>query len=371
MDAKTFCDAIGADYFAGVPDSQLSALASFLMQEYGLDPKHHVIAANEGNAVGLVAGYHLATGKAGVVYLQNSGEGNVVNPVASLLSRDVYAIPAIFVVGWRGEPGVPDEPQHAQQGRITLDLLDVLDIPFAEIKKDTTETELAEDMVDFNEYLAKGGSVAFVVHKGALTYEGATYGNGWDIVREDAIARIAKAAGECPIVSTTGKISRELFELREALGQGHGHDFLTVGSMGHASSIALGIAEQKPELRVWCVDGDGAALMHLGAMAVMGATSPNNLVHVVLNNEAHESVGGMPTVASRVSLTGIARECGYALVLEAKTMDGLDEALDKAVSAEGPVFLEVHCAVGSRAELGRPTTTPIENKTAFMESLGV
>lgn len=371
MDAKSFCRVLGADYFAGVPDSQLSALASYLMQEYGLDPKHHVIAANEGNAVGLVAGYHLATGKTGVVYLQNSGEGNVVNPVASLLSRDVYAIPAIFVVGWRGEPGVPDEPQHAQQGRITLDLLDVLDIPFAEVKKDTTEAELMDVMADFSEYISKGGSVAFVVHKGALTYAGATYGNDWEIIREDAIAHIAKATGECPIVSTTGKISRELFELREALGQGHGHDFLTVGSMGHASSIALGIAEQKPELRVWCVDGDGAALMHLGAMATVGAAAPTNLVHVVLNNEAHESVGGMPTVASRVSLTGIARECGYPVVLEAKTVEELDEALTEVASAVGPVFLEVHCAVGSRGDLGRPTTTPIENKTAFMETLGV
>lgn len=371
MDASKLCQILGVDYYAGVPDSQLSALASFLMQEYGLDPKHHVIAANEGNAVGLVAGYHLATGKVGAVYLQNSGEGNVVNPVASLLSRDVYAIPAIFVVGWRGEPGVPDEPQHAQQGRITLDLLDVLDIPFYVVEKTTDEEELEAQMALFSEYLAKGGSVAFVVRKGALTFAGAKYGNDWEIVREDAIASLAEAAGECPVVSTTGKISRELFELREARSEGHGHDFLTVGSMGHASSIALGIAEQKPELRVWCIDGDGAALMHMGAMATVGAAAPKNFVHVVLNNEAHESVGGMPTVAAKVSLTAVARSCGYPLVLEAKTPDELDEALSQLADAEGPIFLEVHCAVSSRADLGRPTTTPIQNKEAFMKSLGV
>ena len=371
MDASTFCDILGVDYYAGVPDSQLSALASYLMHEYGLDPKHHVIAANEGNAVGLVAGYHLATGKIGAVYLQNSGEGNVVNPVASLLSRDVYAIPAIFVVGWRGEPGVPDEPQHKQQGRITLDLLDVLDVPYAVVEKDSTEEDIRAAMVGFSEHLAEGGSVAFVVRKGALTFAGTKYGNDWEIVREDAIARIAAAAGECPIVSTTGKISRELFELREARGQGHGHDFLTVGSMGHASSIALGIAEQKPELRVWCVDGDGAALMHLGAMATVGAAAPSNFVHVVLNNEAHESVGGMPTVASKVELTAVARACGYACVLEAKTLEGLDAALEEVKASAGPIFLEVHCAVSSRDDLGRPTTTPIQNKEAFMESLGV
>ena len=367
MKVETFASIVGADFYTGVPDSQLRSLCDYLMNAYGTDPRHHVIAANEGNCAALAAGYHLATGKTAVVYLQNSGEGNIINPAAS---RRVYGIPVLFVVGWRGEPGVHDEPQHIYQGLVTEKLLEDLEIPSFVIDSGTPETAVREEMERFRLILQKGGCAAFIIRKGGLTYEGrAVYGNGYALSREESIRHIAEAAGEDPIVSTTGKASRELFELRTAAGQAHDRDFLTVGSMGHASSIALGIALHRPESRVWCLDGDGAALMHMGAMAVIGTVRPRNLIHIVLNNAAHETVGGMPTAAGGLDLPGIARACGYPHVCTAETFQDLDEALSKAKTRGELAFIEVKCVLGARADLGRPTSTPQENKAAFMERL--
>ena len=360
----------GFEFFAGVPDSQLKALCSFLMDRYGLDPARHVIAANEGNAAALAAGYHLATGKVPVVYLQNSGLGNVVNPAASLLNEKVYAIPCLFIVGWRGEPGVHDEPQHLFQGEITLPLLDTLDIPYFVIGKDTTLEQVQAKLDEYRALFAQGKQAAFVVRKGALDYSGKTvYRHAHPMSREAAIGHILAASGNDLVVSTTGKASREVYELREVRGHGHGHDFLTVGSMGHSSSIALGIALQKPDRRVWCLDGDGAAIMHLGALALIGANRPGNLIHTVLNNEAHESVGGMPTVAGKLDLPGIAKACGYPCALSADNPEGLKKALKTAREGKQLTFIEVKCALGARTDLGRPTTTPQENKAAFMAGL--
>ena len=357
------------EFFAGVPDSQLKALCSWLYDRYGISDRH-VIAANEGNAAALAAGYHLATGKTPVVYLQNSGLGNIVNPAASLLHEKVYGIPCLFIVGWRGEPGVHDEPQHVFQGEITLSLLENLEIPAYVIDKTTTEEQIKARLDEYRVRFAQGKQAAFVVRKGALEYSGkAVYGSPHPMSREEAIGRVLAASGDDPVVSTTGKASREVYELREARGQGHGHDFLTVGSMGHSSSIALGIALQKPHRRVWCLDGDGAALMHLGAMALIGANRPANLVHVVLNNEAHESVGGMPTVAGRLDLSAIARACGYPSAVSAASPDGLEQALNEAKAGNQLIFIEIKCALGARENLGRPTTTPQENKAAFMAAL--
>ena len=370
MKIEDFVGLFGADFYAGVPDSQLKALCAFLLDKYGLDPARHVIAANEGNAAALAAGYHLATGKTPVVYLQNSGLGNIVNPAASLLNGKVYGIPCLFLVGWRGEPGVHDEPQHIFQGEITLNLLETLDIPYFILDKTTTEEQVKAKLSEYRALFARGKQAAFVVRKGALDYTGKTaYGNSHPMSREEAIGYILAAAGDNPVVSTTGKASREVFELREARGQGHGHDFLTVGSMGHSSSIALGIAAQKPGRRVWCLDGDGAALMHLGAMAIIGANKPANLIHIVLNNQAHESVGGMPTVAGQVDLCAIARACGYPSAVSADSPGGLDDALAAARNGNQLAFIEVKCALGARADLGRPTATPQENKVAFMTNL--
>lgn len=370
MKVERLMEIIGADFYTGVPDSQLKALCNCLMSTYGIDPKHHVIAANEGNCTALAAGYHLATGKVPVVYMQNSGEGNIINPVASLLNDKVYAIPMVFIVGWRGEPGVHDEPQHIYQGEVTVRLLEDMDIATFVIGKETTDAEVESAMTEFRNVLSQGKDVAFVVRKGALSYDGkVVYRNDNTMVREEIIRHIVAVSGEDPIVSTTGKASRELFEIREANGQSHKYDFLTVGSMGHSSSIALGVALNKPERKIWCVDGDGAVLMHMGAMAVVGANAPKNLVHVVINNGAHETVGGMPTVAARMDLVAIARACGYPKAVSVDTFDALDRELKSAKSAKELTFIEVKCSIGARDDLGRPTTTALENKQNFMDFL--
>ena len=370
MKVTSLITATGADYFTGVPDSQLRALCDYLIDRYGTDPKHHIIAANEGNAVALAAGYHLATGKVPVVYMQNSGEGNIINPVASLLNEKVYGIPCLFIVGWRGEPGVHDEPQHIYQGEVTLKLLEDMDIAHFVISKETREDEISAKMAEFREIFAAGKQAAFVVRKGALEFDGKVrYENGCTMTREDIIRHIVEHTGNDPIVSTTGKASRELFEIREARGEGHEKDFLTVGSMGHASSIAFGIAVQKPDRKIWIIDGDGAALMHMGAMAVIGANAPSNIVHIVLNNGAHESVGGMPTVAESIDIVKIAEGCGYKNVSSAADFNELDAALRSASTSDALTMIEVKCAIGARADLGRPATTAKENKEAFIEHL--
>ena len=368
MKVERLMDMLGADFYTGVPDSQLKALCNCLMSKYGIDPHHHIIAANEGNCAGLAAGYHMATGKVPVVYMQNSGEGNIINPLASLLNDKVYAIPVIFIIGWRGEPGIHDEPQHIYQGMVTTKLLDDMDVANFVIGPDTTEEELSKVIDEFNGLLANGKQVAFVVRKGALEFDGKVdYKNEFTLNREYVVGQIAKAAGEDPIVSTTGKISRELFEYRTAEGMSHKYDFLTVGSMGHCSSIALGIALNRPELKIWCIDGDGAALMHMGAMSVIGANKPSNMVHIVINNTAHETVGGMPTVAGSSDLPKIALSCGYPKAVTVSDEDGLGKALADAKASGELTFIEIKCQVGARADLGRPTTTALENKNNFME----
>lgn len=370
MEVKKILDIIGADFYTGVPDSQLKALCNYLMDTYGTDFRHHVIAANEGNCTALAAGYHLATGKIPVVYLQNSGEGNIINPVASLLNDQVYAIPVVFIVGWRGEPGIHDEPQHIYQGRITLKLLEDMDIETFIVDKKTTEEELENAMSGFRDLLARGRSVAFVVRKGAISYGGKTeYKNGCRMSREEIIRHIVAVSEEDPVISTTGKASRELFEIREVNGQEHKYDFLTVGSMGHSSSIALGIAMQKPGTKIWCIDGDGAVLMHMGAMAVIGASGCRNMVHVVINNGSHETVGGMPTVAGNIDLVKIAAACGYEYAVCVDHFDALDKELGAAKRRKGLTLIEVKSAIGARGDLGRPTTTAVENKRNFMEHL--
>ncbi len=370
MKAEKLIEIIGSDFFTGVPDSQLKALCNCLMDKYGIDKNHHVIAANEGNCTALAAGYHLATGKVPVVYMQNSGEGNIINPVASLLNDKVYAIPMVFVVGWRGEPGVHDEPQHIYQGEVTVKLLEDMGIEVFVIGKDTTDEEVSSAMKKFNEVLAEGKDVAFVIRKGALSYDGKVkYENDNKMVREEIIQHIVKATGEDPIVSTTGKASRELFETRVANDQSHKYDFLTVGSMGHSSSIALGVAFSKPDTKIWCVDGDGAVLMHMGSMALVGSNAPSNMVHIVINNGAHETVGGMPTVASSIDLVKIALACGYPNAVCVDNFEDLDKELAAAKSRNELSLIEVKCSIGARDDLGRPTTTALENKENFMEYL--
>lgn len=368
MKVEKLVEIIGSDFYTGVPDSQLKALCNYLMHTYGIDPQHHIIAANEGNCTALAAGYHLATGKIPVVYMQNSGEGNIINPVASLLNDKVYAIPVVFIVGWRGEPGIHDEPQHIYQGEVTVKLLEDMGIATFVIGKETTDDEVEQAMAEFRKILASGKDVAFVIRKGALTdAPKVEYKNDNQMIREEIIQHIVKASGEDPIISTTGKASRELFETRVANRQSHKYDFLTVGSMGHSSSIALGVALNKPEQRIWCVDGDGAVLMHMGSMAVLGSNKPKNLIHVVINNGAHETVGGMPTVAGKIDLVAVAKACGYPNAVCVNNFADLDKELEAAKKRNELSLIEVKCSIGAREDLGRPTTTALENKLNFMD----
>jgi len=370
MNVKEFVKALNSDFFAGVPDSRLRALCDYLYDTYGVNGTNHIIAANEGNAAGLAAGYYLATGKTPVVYMQNSGEGNAINPIASLLNDKVYGIPCVFVIGWRGEPGVHDEPQHIFQGEITCELLDLMDINYMILSQETTVEEVALKMKEFKKYLDSGKQTAFVVRKGAFEFDKKVeYKNNYTMLREDIIKHIVDVSGDDIIVSTTGKTSRELFEIRETNLQDHCRDFLTVGSMGHSSSIALGIALQKPERKIWIIDGDGAALMHMGAMAVLAANNPKNVVHVILNNGSHETVGGQPAVTGGVDFIKIAEGYGYQRAVSVDSFEELDKALKTAKASKALSFIEVKCAIGARENLGRPTTTAKQNKTAFMSGL--
>lgn len=370
MKVEKLLEIIGSDFYTGVPDSQLKALCNYLMNTYGINPNHHIIAANEGNCTAIAAGYHLSTGKIPVVYMQNSGEGNIINPVASLLNDKVYAIPVVFIIGWRGEPGIHDEPQHIYQGEVTIKLLEDMGIKSFVIGKDTIDEEVSTVMKEYKVLLSEGKNVAFIIRKGALSYdEKIKYENENSMIREEIIKHIVKYSGEDPIISTTGKASRELFETRVANNQSHKYDFLTVGSMGHSSSIALGIAVNKPNTKIWCIDGDGAVLMHMGSMAVIGASAPKNMIHIIINNGAHETVGGMPTVASNIDLVTIAKACGYSYAVCVNNFEDFDKELENAKARNELSLIEVKCSIGARENLGRPTTTALENKRNFMEYL--
>jgi len=362
----------GTDFFTGVPDSFLKNFCACATSR-----GNHITAVNEGTAVALAAGFYIATGRIPLVYMQNSGIGNAVNPLLSLADGDVYRIPMILLVGWRGEPGIKDEPQHVKQGKVTCTLFESMGIPYRILSDniDAAKTQIDEC---FEHIKINNTPVALIARKDTF----APYTpNGSDandtdreseISREEAIEHIIRLSAPNEIfVSTTGMASRELYELREKHQMGHEPDFLTVGSMGHASSLALAIAVQKPELRVNCVDGDGAALMHLGAMATVGALSPANLRHIILNNGAHDSVGGQPTIARKIDLAGIARSCGYTDVYSVKTSEELIRVLSltsqrRTDGIDGAVFIEAYVRNGYRSDLGRPKSIPIENKDAFM-----
>lgn len=383
----------GVEFFVGVPDSLLKSFCAYLTDTCG---DNHVIAANEGGAVGLASGHYLATGKPALVYMQNSGQGNAINPLCSLADPDVYAIPMVLLVGWRGEPGVKDEPQHVKQGKVTISLFETLDIPTEVLPNDESAAlELTRKMVE--KARAESRPVALVVRKG-LFAEYALQNKESDIAsvrREDAIEGVLRGLPEdAVIVSTTGMISREVYETRERLGQGHACDFLTVGSMGHAIMIALGIAKAQPKRRVYCLDGDGASIMHLGNMAIAGHSGCENLTHIVFNNAAHDSVGGQPTVGGKIDFEKIAEELGYNVLQSPQdqfagdrpiSVDEIASGMAWLVSMEEqfeqhkpayydelpkkPNFILFKVAKGARTDLGRPKEPPQVNKKLYMETL--
>ena len=383
----------GIEFFTGVPDSLLKSFCAYVTDNCG---ENHVIAANEGGAVGLAAGHYLATGRPALVYMQNSGQGNAVNPLCSLADPDVYSIPMVLLVGWRGEPGVKDEPQHVKQGKVTVSLFETLGIPTEVLPDDEVAAlDVTRKMVECAKVESR--PVALIVRKG-LFAEYKLQNKKPDIAelpREQAIEGVLKSLPrDAVVVSTTGMISREVYETRERLGQGHERDFLTVGSMGHASMIALGIAKAQPDREVYCLDGDGASIMQMGNMAIVGQSGCGNLTHIVFNNAAHDSVGGQPTVGGVIDFEKIAEELGYNVLQSPQDQYvnrdgiGVDEVaagMSWLVTMEEqskqhkpdyydelpkkPNFILFGVAKGARKDLGRPKEPPQENKALYMRTL--
>jgi phosphonopyruvate decarboxylase len=373
LDPKMTLEALqqaGIRFYCGVPDSLLKEFCSVV--ETRAARENHVIAANEGCAVGIAAGNHLKTGDIPLVYLQNSGLGNMVNPLVSLAAPEVYGIPMLVMIGWRGGPGVKDEPQHMKQGQATCPLLDSIGVPWEVLPKEGAEATGCIHRV-LGKTVALGAPCALVVEKGTFAKAGKVEAKatGSGIGREQAIEAVSNLVPEdVPVVASTGKISRELYEVREKHGQSHAGDFLTVGSMGHGSQVALGIALADPAKQVVYLDGDGAALMHMGGLATIGNYGRHtNLKHIVLNNCAHESVGGQPTVGCGVSFPGIASACGYPFAAKVDSFVKLPQAVRALLDVRGPSFLEILVEPGSRSDLGRPAESPADSKKAFMEFL--
>lgn len=366
IDPQSFITSLqknGLDFFSGVPDSLLKDFCAYI-DDHG-EPNQHIIAANEGNALAMAVGYHLATGKNGVVYLQNSGLGNIINPLTSIADKEVYKIPMLLVVGWRGEPGVKDEPQHIKQGRITPAQLDLLEIPFRILDSNSSPQEISHWVRERLD--STNAPVALLVRKDTfIPYRSKRTSRIQSYLgREEAIRMLLKLAGDAAIISTTGKTSREVFEIRRENKQIQ-RDFFLVGGMGHTVSVALGVAIGNVNMRVVCLDGDGSLLMHMGALPIVGATSPNNFIHVLLNNGAHESVGGQPTVADKIDFQSIAIASGYKKYAVVRTKSELEAAWNAVADEDGPIFIEIQIALGSRDDLGRPSISPIENKMTFM-----
>lgn len=375
--SSTFYDLLlkhDTDFFAGVPDSLLKNLCAYITDN--APSEKHIISANEGSATALASGYHFATGKIPLIYMQNSGEGNMINPLLSLVDPDVYSVPMLILIGWRGEPGVHDEPQHVKQGKVTCDLLDAMKVPYEILTDD--ESKLSEQFEKAYSYIKTNNApYAFVIRKG--TFDEYVLQNNIKVVaemkREEAIEKIMLGASEkTAFISTTGMASRELYELREKHSMGHEKDFLTVGSMGHASQIALAIAMQKKDRPIFCIDGDGATIMQMGGLATVGTRKPKNMVHFVMNNGAHDSVGGQPTVGLEIDIPAIAKACGYEKIVSVSTANELEstmkeikDSFEKGLNVL--TFVEVKVSKGARKDLGRPKTTPQENKKALMEFL--
>lgn len=369
---KFFIDTLKShdiDFFAGVPDSLLKNICAYITDN--LPAEQNIIAANEGGAMGIAAGYHLATGKIPVVYMQNSGEGNIINPLASLTDKEVYNIPVLLVIGWRGRPGIHDEPQHVKQGKVTTGLLNTMGINYAILPKDeegaAKQIKIATDFMH-----ATNECYALVIEKDTFDAYKLENIETDDLTtsRELAIETAVKCLEDnAVVISTTGMISRELFETRERNGQCHECDFLTVGSMGHASQIALGIALQQPARPVYCFDGDGASIMHMGNMAITASMKPKNYIHIIFNNGAHDSVGGQPTVGLKINLCAVAKAVGYHDCISVSNTEQLVNAIMGAQQSEGPFLIEMQVKKGNRKDLGRPTTTPIQNKEALMAFL--
>ncbi len=356
------------DFYTGVPDSLLKDFCAYITDNS--DKEKHIISANEGGAIAIATGYYLSTGKVPVVYLQNSGLGNCVNPLLSLADREVYGIPMILMIGWRGEPNIKDEPQHIKQGRVQNSMLDSMEIPYIII--DQNSQNLQKQIIDLkNKSLNEKTPVAIIVRKDSFTSYKLTSKNidNLELSREDAIEIIlSKIPNDSVVVSTTGMASREVFEQRELKNQSHEKDFLTVGAMGHCSQIALGISLNTTKVTV-CIDGDGSTLMHMGSLPIIGQHGSSNFLHIILNNGAHDSVGGQPTLGFSINIKDIAIASGYKNGYSINKKQELEQIFNSLNLEHGPQLLEIKIKKGARKDLGRPTSSPNENKLNLMKYL--
>tara|TARA_B100000212_G_scaffold342100_1_gene327601 strand:- start:21392 stop:22534 length:1143 start_codon:yes stop_codon:yes gene_type:complete len=361
-------------FFAGVPDSLLKEVCACFSDQ--LKENSHIIATNEGAAISLGIGHYLASSRPALIYLQNSGLGNIINPLISLSHKDIYSIPAILLIGWRGEileSGIQkaDEPQHVVQGRITCQQLDLLGIKYKIIDEFTMNIEgIIHDII--SESIIESSPIALLVRKNTFSkYKKNIHLQLSKYARREEIIKsiLLNISPETIVVATTGMASREVFETRETLKQDHSKDFLTVGGMGHASQIAAGIAIEQPNRKVLCIDGDGALLMHTGSLAV-SAGCPN-LIHILINNCAHDSVGGQPTKADSVELSRLANVFGYKVTKKVFDINQLTKTLEECMNNKGSTFIEVMSSKGSRSDLGRPTSKPLENKVSIMKTLSI
>ena len=375
IDCNVFYEALlaeGLGIYAGVPDSLLKEICACITERS--ETGWHIITANEGAAVALATGSYLASEKLGLVYMQNSGLGNTVNPLLSLTDQKVYSIPMLLMIGWRGEPGVKDEPQHVKQGEVTLAMLNVMGIPY-EILPDSNEE--AHSILKKTVRLAKKlqQPVALIVRKNTFSKYSSTKpeaSNELTLKREEALQIVlSEISTDDVVVSTTGMISREIYECRESQNQAHSQDFLTVGSMGHCSQIAMGIALSSKSKRVYCIDGDGAVVMHMGSLGISGQYKGGNLIHIVINNGKHDSVGGQPTVGFDISIPAVAEACGYREVISVDDAASIRSELVRLRELGEMVLLEIRVQPGARSDLGRPKNTPIQNKQALMSHLKV
>jgi phosphonopyruvate decarboxylase len=375
IDNKRFLNVLhnaGVDFFTGVPDSYLNGFCNCLLEN--VSNEKNVIAANEGNAVAIASGYYFSTGKVPLVYMQNSGMGNAINPLLSLADKSVYSVPIVLLIGWRGEPGTVDHAQHKVQGELTTKLLDLMEIPFivAEDNDDLLEKQVKQLIEQAQQ---ERTVVAIVARKGVFAVEEkstAPVENGYPLFREEAIEAVLDAMPKDTIyVATTGRATRELYFLREKRGEGHKCDFLNIGSMGHASSVALGLALVNKNRKVVCLDGDSAVLMHMGALSMVSNLHIPNLLHVVLNNGAHESVGGQPSAGMKVDFTAIAQGVGYQTVGHpVATKEEIIDAVKDLVKRDKATFLDVRIKRGLSGKLP-PLNIPshLELINGFMNEL--
>ena len=356
----------GIDTFIGVPDSLLKNLNSFLLNSRGISNQ---VAVNEGSAVGLAIGHFLSTGSPAAVYLQNSGFGNLINPLLSLADPEVYSIPMVIIIGWRGRPGMADEPQHIKQGRVLLSMLDAMEYKYEILTSSTGNyLEVVDDCISVASLENK--PVFLIVEQGAFSdFESEANVNHprAELEREESLEIFLRCLSHpSAVFSTTGMLSRELFEMRKKYSQLHGFDFLTIGGMGHTSSIALGFAKIQENIDTWCLDGDGSLLMHAGVLATIAKNRPTNFKHLVFNNLVHDSVGGQPTDIDVVDIPNLAKSMGYVWAKTVASKNELIEALDFMQKKSGPILLEVIVKSGARKDLSRPDLTPREQLENFI-----